>query len=421
MPQSTPLNLTSGLDDERNSNADSVNQSHKPLKLPQLVKRHAIHFLDVAAKRSAVCKRKQYVPDYTVIENYASYPYIKYNKSVTDGYIREVGDTILIPSVINNICHQYCFIQRDGIFQLAYFVSRIASELGQFSSGFTGEQLIQHMTHRIEGFKSIAKEELSCYCNQLLRAKYIKPIAFRKGIYGGVFDTMLCGSSKYNVNSKKMKNVSAYTKFKRLHDRLAWNVGSAVEIRSLSSGWNKAQIVEVNKKKPPKVTVVFKTSAGEVLRKTVNRFDVSNIRSTTAFIETREGWNEGTEVEVYSHRKNQWFQGVITDIIIADEERSYVDHVTVAYCDDNDKTCSKSLARWSGLVRDVHSAECAWCAKKKFESGLRVWSKSQKRWSVAHVKLCIPITNCVIVKYGKHEKMLNITSDEIQIIQHPDA
>ena len=91
-----------------------------------------------------------------------------------------------------------------GIFQIGYFVSRIVHKLTkqriEYLLRFSGYELIQEMRKYIKGFKSLNDKEILFFCNELIREKYIKPIATNY-VFGGIFDTIFCNSSlvKYEL------------------------------------------------------------------------------------------------------------------------------------------------------------------------------------------------------------------------------
>eukprot|EP01083_Nonionella_stella_P259952 886972_1 len=100
--------------------------------LPKLEKRDAVHVREASqetTKNKKHYENNTYMPDYTIIDNYASYPYIKYSKIVNDKYIDNQTNelNIEIPEVITDLCYKYLFSEKDSVFQLAYNTSKILS------------------------------------------------------------------------------------------------------------------------------------------------------------------------------------------------------------------------------------------------------------------------------------------------------
>lgn len=414
-------------------------ESEIPMR-PKLVKRDACHipssYLIKKDSNNNLNDNKNnhqntdYIADFTVIDRYSSYPYIKYGNVVNDGFIRKIGYQLnndnkllnIIPNDIFNLINKYSYCEQDGIFQFGHFVCRIMSKLSKkkisFAFGVSGMELMKQSKRYIKSFNTINDDTLINYFNQLIEFKILRPIAtnyVHNMYYDTKLDTMFVNKSKYlyEINQKTLKVFNQYIKYQSMRDRMSWNIGNQIEINSPSNGgWQTATISSINKKK---VTVLFRgnndnNDYNQMFKKTLNRFNNNKLRSTSKLIKTRQNWKIGDCVKVYSHSKHQWYIGKIQDIKIRDNQKSYIEDFKVVYNND----CCKYINRWSPDIQQYHDHPSS---LMQFQSGqlISVWSNSQKQWVNGHIKVFIPMISCVLVKYGKSEKIININSKQLNI------
>lgn len=390
---------------------------------PRLQNRHAIHVTDSTRRRSLAQRtnsnqfkrsaNERYVADYTILNKYASYPYALYAPMVVAGFIRQIR-ALAVPTDIVTLCERYAVIEEDGILQIGFEVSRILSELSEtkdisFVFGkFSGVQLLRLMEHHIKGFAAMDQAQLMAFGQKLIRLKYIRSIAGH--------DTQFCNSRKYiyEYSQRKTRLFDDFLRRQTVYDRMAWAVGTVIEVLDREQ-WRTGQIISINKKK--QLTVVFSDASGQLMMKHLDLLSSTQVRSTRRFADGRSAWMQGTEIEIYSRSKHRWFAGRIREVLVPNVQRSYVDQVEVEYVADG-RECSKVLDRWSCDVRNrADDDEAVMCNGQRLRSGtpLCVWSKSRNEWMAGHVKAAIHTCGCVLVKYGASEKLLSVTSGEIRI------
>lgn len=154
------------------------------------------------------------------------------------------------------------------------------------------------------------------------------------------------------------------------------------------------------------------------MRKTLDRYQDDLVKSTQQFIDNRRGWNKDSEIEVYSHGQHIWCQGKIEEVLSAKENQP-VDIFRVFYTNNDDKDFSKYVDRWSPDLREVQQLPPK-LAKYKKGTKVRVWSNSKQAWISGVVIDVVPTYEVVNVRYGDHEKLVPVSSDDIKLFDEDD-
>ena len=150
------------------------------------------------------------------------------------------------------------------------------------------------------------------------------------------------------------------------------------------------------------------------MRKTLDRYQDDLVKSTQQFIDNRRGWAKDSEIEVYSHGQHIWCQGKIEEVLSAKENQP-VDIFRVFYTNNDDKDFSKYVDRWSPDLREIQQLPPE---LEKYKKGTRVmvWSNSKHAWFSGIVIDVVPTYQVVNVRYGGHEKLIPIPSEDIRRI-----
>ena len=122
----------------------------------------------------------------------------------------------------------------------------------------------------------------------------------------------------------------------------------------------------------------------QALTKKLDRYQDDLIKSTKEFIYSRKAWTKDSEIEVYSHQKCIWCQGIIEEVLPAKGNINREIDVFQVFCpEDNDEYTDpyKYVDRWSPYLRMVQDLDDK---MKKYKIGTKVivWSNSKLCWFV---------------------------------------
>merc|ERR1712228_1004486 len=287
--------------------------------------------------------------------------------------------------------------------------------------GFTGKELVRHIRKHLKHHII----NLNKNCCDLVKYEYIVNVAEKDKdeIFGDANQVLKILQRKkklHNVLALFQEKESLYQFENEKHrefikddqpDRRAWTRGTKVEIYSSSlGGWQSGTVVEVDN---DTVTITYGPPSQQ-MRKTLDRYQDDLVKSTSQFISTRKQWKKGSELETFSHGQHIWCQGRIEEVLAANENQP-VDVFQLFYTNNDYKDFSKYVDRWSPDLREVQQLS-AKMAKYKKGKKVRVWSNSQQTWFVGVVIDCVPSYEVVNVRYGDHEKLVPVSSDEIKLI-----
>jgi len=270
--------------------------------------------------------------------------------------------------------------------------------------GFSGRELVRHVKKHVAAAKGLSDAAVIAKCEELVRAQYIRLIA---------------ESGNGSKSAKKFESESFLYQFENgkhrefIRDdephRRAWTRGTKVQIYSSTlGGWQTGTVVEVSE---DTLTITYGPSAQQ-MRKTLDRYQDDLVKSTDSFLRERGEWKAESKVEVYSHGQHIWCQGRVEEVLENDIFR-------VFYTNNDDKDFSKYVDRWSPDLRAVQQLSEKLKAYKK-GTKVQVWSNSKRMWIPGVVIDVVPTYEVVNVRYGDHEKLVPVSSDDIKLTDIPE-
>jgi len=359
---------------------------------PLLLRRDAINTAPstvYVTKQSAV--HSAHFLDFDVLETYIGnkYTYKKRNvHHVINGYMRRIIDHLFraisdSPQSINALIFQYYFQSNIARFHVSY--SLWLSNLHKLSDATSMDPalwpLLRESLHLQSNDHETATDSDDDLTVRILRSK--------KG---------------FTFHARNLIHFQEYYKYLKNRDRDAWRVGSVVYVKSTTyrQRWMLSTIISI---KADRIAVVFGERGGKFIKKYLNRFDYANIKSTPQFVDSRKKLSAGASVRIYNHFQETWFDGHIKRVVIRDINRCYDDEFEIEYCSAGRCRNTLTMSRWSPDLALVH--------EPRVRVGIgsqccRVWSKSQRRWVSATIKMVIPTCNCVLVKYAKSQKVVDV-------------
>eukprot|EP00485_Elphidium_margaritaceum_P021170 CAMPEP_0202710850 /NCGR_PEP_ID=MMETSP1385-20130828/22758_1 /ASSEMBLY_ACC=CAM_ASM_000861 /TAXON_ID=933848 /ORGANISM="Elphidium margaritaceum" /LENGTH=885 /DNA_ID=CAMNT_0049370467 /DNA_START=33 /DNA_END=2690 /DNA_ORIENTATION=- len=309
-------------------------------------------------------------------------------------------------------------------------VKTITDDNNEPLRGFSGKELIRHVRNRLKAHvRDKSDKEVVILCGDLVKYQYIRLIASvahngGSGVSGGSGtnsggSTQLPGGEAFTDSDKFLYQFEneKHREFIKddQPDRRAWTRGTKVQIYSATlNGWQPGTVVEVNN---DTLTITYGRS-NQQMRKTLDRYQDDLVKSTTQFVEQRKAWQKLSEVEVYSHGQHIWCLGRIDEVLPAKEQQP-VDIFRVFYTNNDDKDFSKYVDRWSPDLRDVQQLSPK-LAKYKKGTKVKVWSNSKQNWIAGVVIDVVPTYEVVNVRYGDHEKLVPVSSDDIKLFDDDD-
>ena len=121
---------------------------------------------------------------WTVMDQFAIYPHVKYGRILVEGYIRKrmkqssLKSTHYV-SIISDLCTAYYYDDRDGYDQLAYQIFVVLDECNR---RYLSEKIVKIILRRyFKMTKSrVSKAAVRFYFEELIRLKYIIPVDGKK-------------------------------------------------------------------------------------------------------------------------------------------------------------------------------------------------------------------------------------------------
>ena len=198
-------------------------------------------------------------------------------------------------------------------------------------------------------------------------------------------------------------------------DRGAWSKGCAVEIySSTNNGWCNGTIIDIC---GDAVTIQY--GAVQQMRKTVDRYQDNEIKSTAHFILVRKQWTKDTELEVYSNRHKKWYLGKVTEVILRSEGDAGQpwDILSVYYQNHEGQEYNKYVSRWSCDLREAslfNTTSSQEHMPYKKGTHLFVFSHSKGQWLRGIVIKVMKEQKIINVRYGDaFEKMMEWNSEDL--------
>eukprot|EP01084_Bolivina_argentea_P040795 75310_1 len=286
--------------------------------------------------------------------------------------------------------------------------------------GFSGKELVRHVKrHLKKHVANLNDKEIILRCSDLVQYQYIRLIASAKDKEKEKEKDEQDDAKENKIiflDSEKFLYQFENEKHREFikddqPDRRAWTRGTKVEIYSSTlGGWQTGTVVEVNN---DTLTITYGPPSQQ-MRKTLDRYQDDLVKSSATFISNRKSWNKDSEIEVYSHGQHIWCQGRIEEVLAAKENQP-VDIFRVFYTNNDDKDFSKYVDRWSPDLRQVQQLSPK-LAKYKKGTKVRVWSNSKQTWVPGVVIDVVPTYEVVNVRYGDHEKLVPVSSDDIKLL-----
>ena len=114
----------------------------------------------------------------SIIDQFGSYQYINYGKTLVHGHIRQLFDekqlSLKYVSFIADLCKLYFYDAEDGYDQLAYQIFAVLKKCNKKSFNKHLLQLIVRKYLKIEP-NGDYKSKIRYHCDELIRLKYIIP------------------------------------------------------------------------------------------------------------------------------------------------------------------------------------------------------------------------------------------------------
>ena len=361
-------------------------------------------------------------------------------KDLLHGYLKiihkqlPISNKFDIPALVCYIIVHYYWIDNIHEFARALWktlhkinVVTITDNNNDPIRGFTGKELVEHTQKHVIpklNHKNIIKDDtknsIVKMCGNLLKHKYMRLIATSKNIIIDIND----------MNDKELKLIPFENSDKHLYqfenekhrimlcddqpDRRAWTRGTKVQIYSSTfNGWTDGTIIEINNNDKDQLTITYGTSTQQ-MRKTLDRYQDDLVKSTDEFISNRKEWKKDSKIEVYSHGQYIWCSGHIEEILYAKENQP-IDIFKVFYTNYNNKDFTKYADRWSPDLREIQELSPL-LSEYKRGTKVRVFSNSKQEWIPGIVIDVVPIYEVVNVRYGDHEKLIPVISDDIKLI-----
>ena len=444
----------------------------KECKLPKLVRRDAVRppLWTNKTRTIEIDPNKEYI-DFNILQRFDNdqqkYLYTKRNcDHLINGYTKFqcLNDSFkwIDLSHLNGLISKYYFQKATSIFHLAYKlwlfrgvqekkkrkdgdIDNEKKENSIFIKGFSGYQCFKNMQKlliRGSFFGDIdngdgdgdGDECIKNHCRQLIKENYIELAAYKEQ-YSFYFennldDNILSDNIKsiysfykskhciYKFTSKCVVEFQEYKKYLKKHDRKAWNIGTVINVKSHTyQKWMKGTITSI--KKSNDLTVVFGQDK-RIIKKDVKRYDYNSIKSTKKFIQERKKLTKNSKIKIFCWYYDEWFDGIVKDVIIMDPNRNYQDKLEIEYNINNSDSYTEIISRWSPEIKINVTYKNNNSVNDNFVNNnsingykvgeyCNVWSKSQNRMVSATISQLIPYSNCIIVKYGKYKKVVPLS------------